>query len=260
MPQVLRAAGPLSEKGKPAACSPSKPMRRLRDGELPREEKNRRMNRIILADNQTIFRTGAARVLALEDDMRIVAQCDDTARLWVSIESLRGSVALVASSLKPDVPALIAKARHSGSRVILIAESTEQPTEEVVQMLDGMLHRNAGGPDLIDSVRRVARGERYFQRSNVTPIHKSDSVGARVRDRLTPREMQIVALIVQGCKNKDIALQLGTKEQVIKNYLRGIYDKTGVSDRLELALFTIHHRVLAEAAAKAGDLIEMKSA
>jgi DNA-binding NarL/FixJ family response regulator len=88
----------------------------------------------------------------------------------------------------------------------------------------------------------------------------TDSVGTRVRDRLTPKEMQIVALIVQGCKNKDIAQQLGTKEQVIKNYLRSIYDKSGVSDRLELALFTIHHRVLAEAAAKAGQLIQMKSA
>jgi DNA-binding NarL/FixJ family response regulator len=72
--------------------------------------------------------------------------------------------------------------------------------------------------------------------------------------------MQIVALIVQGCKNKDIAIQLGTKEQVIKNYLRSIYDKTGVSDRLELALFTLHHRVLAEAAAKVGNLLQMRRA
>ena len=70
-------------------------------------------------------------------------------------------------------------------------------------------------------------------------------LAARVRDRLTPKEMQIVALIVQGCKNKEIALKLNTKEQVIKNYLRSIYDKIGVSDRLELALFTLHHRVLA---------------
>ncbi|HEU5450545.1 MAG TPA: LuxR C-terminal-related transcriptional regulator, partial [Terriglobales bacterium] len=58
-----------------------------------------------------------------------------------------------------------------------------------------------------------------------------------------------VALIVQGYRNKDIAQQLGTTEQVIKNYLRNVYDKIGVSDRLELALFTIHHRILAEAAA-----------
>src|SRR5258707_1287501 len=62
-------------------------------------------------------------------------------------------------------------------------------------------------------------------------------------------ELRIVALIVQGYKNKEIATQLGTTEQVIKNYLRNVYDKIGVSDRLELALFTIHHRILAEAAA-----------
>jgi DNA-binding NarL/FixJ family response regulator len=215
------------------------------------------MNRLILADNQTIFRAGAARVLALEDDMRIVAQCEDMAKLWASVESLRGSIVLVASTLEPDLKALSPKARGFDSRV-LIAENSEQLPDG--KLLDGVVHRNITGPDLLDCVRRVARGERYLQRANVTPIHASDNVGARVRDRLTPREMQIVALIVQGCKNKEIALQLGTKEQVIKNYLRGIYDKTGVSDRLELALFTIHHRVLAEAAAKAGGLIEMKSA
>ena len=70
-----------------------------------------------------------------------------------------------------------------------------------------------------------------------------------MRDRLTAKELKIVALIVQGYKNKEIATQLGTTEQVIKNYLRNVYDKIRVSDRLELALFTIHHRVLAEAAA-----------
>jgi DNA-binding NarL/FixJ family response regulator len=218
------------------------------------------MNRIILADNQVIFRAGAARVLALEEDMRIVAQCEDLPKLLSALESLRGAIILVASSLHPDVQALTDRARTVGSRIILIAENTEHVSDEVASVVDGVVCRNIAGTDLSDAVRRVARGQRYMQRANVTAIHSTDSVGTRVRDRLTPKEMQIVALIVQGCKNKEIAVQLGTKEQVIKNYLRGIYDKTGVSDRLELALFTIHHRVLAEAAAKAGNLIEMKSA
>jgi DNA-binding NarL/FixJ family response regulator len=218
------------------------------------------MIRIILADNQAIFRAGAARVLALEDDMRIVAQCEDITKLWSALESLRNSVVLVASSLHPEVPSLVERAHVVGGRVVLVAENSEQVAGETVRELDGIVCRNIAGVDLVDCVRHVARGQRYIQRANVTALHSTDSVGARVRDRLTPKEMQIVALIVQGCKNKEIALQLGTKEQVIKNYLRGIYDKTGVSDRLELALFTIHHRVLAEAAAKAGNLIEMKSA
>jgi DNA-binding NarL/FixJ family response regulator len=218
------------------------------------------MNRIILADNQVIFRAGAARTLALEEDMRIVAQCEDLPKLWSALESLRGSVALVASSLRPDLHLLFEKARTAGSRTILIAENNEQVADDVASTVDGIVCRNIGAGDLIEGVRRVSRGQRFMQRANVTAIHSTDSVGTRVRDRLTPKEMQIVALIVQGCKNKEIALQLGTKEQVIKNYLRGIYDKTGVSDRLELALFTIHHRVLAEAAAKVGNLIEMRSA
>jgi DNA-binding NarL/FixJ family response regulator len=218
------------------------------------------MNRIILADNQAIFRAGAARVLALEDDMRIAAQCDDTPKLTSAIDSLRGSIIVVSSSLHPDMKELLAHTQTVGSRLILVTENSEQVADEMALLLDGVLCRNVGGTDLVDCVRRVSRGQRFVQRTNVTTMQAADSVGARVRDRLTPKEMQIVALIVQGCKNKDIAMQLGTKEQVIKNYLRAIYDKIGVSDRLELALFTIHHRVLAEAAAKAGNLIQMKTA
>lgn len=218
------------------------------------------MNQVILADNQAIFRAGAARVLALEDDLRIVAQCENIEKLLAAIEGFRGAVVLAASSLYPDFPGLLTRIRAQGSHFILVAENTEHIADEVMMLLDGVVCRNVAGTELVDCIRRVAKGQRVLQRANVTRMQAADSVGTRVRDRLTPKEMQIVALIVQGCKNKEIATQLGTKEQVIKNYLRGIYDKTGVSDRLELALFTIHHRVLAEAAAKAGNLIEMKSA
>ena len=218
------------------------------------------MNRLILADNQAIFRAGAARVLALEDDMRIAAQCEDAVKLFAAIDALRGSVLLVSTSLRLDHKDLLVRTRSAGSRVILITENTEPVSEDVAVIFDGILSRNVPGNVLVDCVRRVALGQHFVQRSNVTTMHAADSVGTRVRDRLTPKEMQIVALIVQGCKNKDIAMQLGTKEQVIKNYLRSIYDKSGVSDRLELALFTIHHRALAEAAAKAGHMIQMKTA
>jgi DNA-binding NarL/FixJ family response regulator len=218
------------------------------------------MIRLILADNQAIFRAGAARTLALEDDMRIAAQCEDGEKLFSAIETLRGSVILAASSLRLNPGDLLARTRSAGSRIILVAENAEQIPEDVAGVVDGILCRNVPGTVLVDCVRRVAAGQHFVQHSNVTTMQAADSVGARVRDRLTPKEMQIVALIVQGCKNKDIATQLGTKEQVIKNYLRSIYDKSGVSDRLELALFTIHHRALAEAAARARHLLQMKTA
>ncbi len=218
------------------------------------------MNRIILADNQAIFRAGAARVLALEDDLRIVAQCDDLARLSHALDAHHGAILLVSSSMLLDPYTVLARARAADTRAILVAENSAEVADDLVRMLHGVVFRNVPSVDLVDCLRRVATGQRCVQHSNVTSILAQDSAGARVRDRLTPKEMQIVSLIVLGCKNKQIALQLGTKEQVIKNYLRSIYDKTGVSDRLELALFTIHHRALAEAAARASDLLQTKTA
>jgi DNA-binding NarL/FixJ family response regulator len=159
-----------------------------------------------------------------------------------------------------DIHSVVTHARGNGSRVVLVAENGAEVADAILRMLDGVVFRSVPGPDLLDCIRRIAAGQRCISHSNVTSITAQDTAGARVRDRLTPKEMQIVALIVQGCKNKHIAAQLNTKEQVIKNYLRSIYDKTGVSDRLELALFTIHHRVLAEAAARASDLLQAKSA
>ena len=218
------------------------------------------MIRLILADNQAIFRAGAARTLALEDDMRIISQCDDSPTLYAAIQGATTSILLLGSSLRVDLRDLLVRAAASGIRVIVITENTEPMPDELAALVDGVLCRNVAGQVLVDCVRRVARGQRFVQLSNVTTMPAADTVGTRVLERLTPKEMQIVALIVQGCKNKDIAAQLGTKEQVIKNYLRSIYDKTGVSDRLELALFTIHHRVLAEAAERAWNNLHMKSA
>jgi DNA-binding NarL/FixJ family response regulator len=218
------------------------------------------MNRLILGDNQAIFRAGAARLLAMEDDMRIVAQCDDASRLVAAVEAARGALILMSTGIRADMAALLEQAKTLGSRVILITERGEELSEDLTEQLDGVISRSISGPELIETIRRVAHGLRCVRYANVTTMKVQDSVGERVRDRLTPKEMQIVALIVQGCKNKDIAQQLNTKEQVIKNYLRNIYDKTGVSDRLELALFTIHHRILAEAAAKVGETLRRKSA
>jgi DNA-binding NarL/FixJ family response regulator len=211
------------------------------------------MNRIILADNQSIFRAGAARVLASEDDMRIVAQCSTTEALFSAVQAFRNSITLFATSLQPDLHAALECLIPAGSKSVLITENHEQIPLDVLAHLSGVLQRGITGQELVQCVRQVGEGKRSVRLPDRdTANSATDLVGTRVRDRLTPREMQIVGLIVQGCKNKEIAQRLGVTEQVVKNYLRSVYDKSGVSDRLELALFTIHHRILAEAAHKAG--------
>jgi DNA-binding NarL/FixJ family response regulator len=210
------------------------------------------MLKIILADNQAIFRAGAAKVLAVEDDFRIVAQCENAEKMRAAVENFHAAILILAVSLTKELPAIVDYALQAKTRVILVADSTELPASYTPLGISGFVYRNISGPLLVECVRKIARGETWIQDLAASPdFTEADVVGARVRDRLTPKELRVIALIVQGFKNKEIANQLGTSEQVIKNYLRSVYDKIGVSDRLELALFTIHHRILAEAAAVA---------
>ncbi|HVT98767.1 MAG TPA: response regulator transcription factor, partial [Acidobacteriaceae bacterium] len=194
------------------------------------------MNKLILADNQAIYRAGTAKILAMEDDFRIIAQCAEADRLFPAIDTFRGAILVFASALKLDPQTLVPRVAAAGSRSIVIAENGESVQAWFNSGVQGAAHRNVTGPALIDCVRHVGAGDRNVRAAGVDlPVTEDDSVGSRVRDRLTPKELKIVALIVQGCKNKEIAVRLNTTEQVIKNYLRSVYDKTGVSDRLELA-------------------------
>jgi DNA-binding NarL/FixJ family response regulator len=218
------------------------------------------MNKIILADSQAIFRAGTAKVLATDEDMRIIAQCNDLERMFHAITTFPGSLVVLAASLQPDFARLAMLLETSGCRGIVVIENHENPITYLHRGFRGVVFRNVSGTALLECVHRVAAGGIWQPTQTVLPdTTEDDLVGARVRDRLTPKEIRIVALIVQGCKNREIAQRLKTTEQVIKNYLRSIYDKTGVGDRLELALFTIHHRVLAKAAADAGQRMEAEA-
>jgi DNA-binding NarL/FixJ family response regulator len=211
------------------------------------------MLKVILADNQAIFRTGAAKVLAVEDDVRVVAQAETAEKMMSGLESFRANVLIFAESLHGDVQSVVESAKKHKSKVVLITDATEQSSRYTSQGVNGIIYRNVSGPALVECVRKVSQGQTWIQNSETSvATEENDAVGARVRDRLTAKELKIVALIVQGYKNKEIATTLGTTEQVIKNYLRNVYDKIGVSDRLELALFTIHHRILLEAASATG--------
>jgi DNA-binding NarL/FixJ family response regulator len=208
------------------------------------------MLKVILADNQAIFRAGAAKVLAVEDDLRIVAQAQSAEQVSMSLDRFRASVLVISDAIAGDLAKVVADAKKQKTHVVVVSDKPEQVSDLIRAGAAGIVYRSVTGATLIECIRKVAKGENFVQDTAVAKeVEESDQVGARVRDRLTPKELKIVSLVVQGYKNKEIATRLGTTEQVIKNYLRNVYDKIGVGDRLELALFTIHHRILAEAAA-----------
>jgi DNA-binding CsgD family transcriptional regulator len=103
---------------------------------------------------------------------------------------------------------------------------------------------------LVDCLRKVAAGEPWLENQAVHWVmeafrgHNLRPSGARPKVQLTPKETLIVSCVTQGMKNKEIAIRVGTTEQVVKNYLRKVYDKLGVADRLELALYCLSHHVV----------------
>src|SRR5262249_1785390 len=105
--------------------------------------------------------------------------------------------------------------------------------------------------------RTIAKGEPWLEPHAVKWVleayrtHGTRSHGGRSKVQLTPKESLIVSCVTQGMKNKEIAARGGTTEQGGKNYLRKVYDKLGVADRLELALYCLNNRVVLDAKAPA---------
>jgi DNA-binding NarL/FixJ family response regulator len=214
---------------------------------------------IILAGPNTIFRSGAARILSLEMDMSVVLQSGNYSRCHTAIERHRSAVVLFSYVLLSEHVELIQSIKRAESGVILIADATDLVPPDLIPQLDARLPRNLLGADLVKCVRRVSRGHRsVHSRIDGTSV-VPDPDGDRVRDCLTPKEMLVVSLISRAAKNKEIAERLGIKEQVVKNHLTVIFEKTGLGDRLELALFTMQHPSMFEAANNAGSLLRVKS-
>jgi DNA-binding NarL/FixJ family response regulator len=208
------------------------------------------MINVIIADHQAIFRAGVSKVLAVEDDIRIVGQPHSHEQMLNALEHLRAHVLLVSTQFLPLFDRIQTLTAGQSTRVLVVAEITDEASAFVAMGIHGVVYRSVNGAAVVDAVRRLARGETYIHtpNSSVTEIGE-DLVGIRVRDRLSEKELRIIALVVRGHKNRDIASQTETSEQVVKNSIRAIFDKIGVSDRLELVLFVLHHRMLAHATA-----------
>jgi len=210
--------------------------------------------RIILADSQAIYRVGIRKVFALEDDLRVVAQADSLENLRAAIERYPTDVVLLEGGLLAGTANVIPDLLKLAPDVKLIVQAISADENYTVELyrrgVRGIVSRSISPDLLVRCVRRIAAGETWIDNQSVNWVieayraQAAALVSPRSQPRLSPKEMAIITCITQGKRNKEIAFQLGTTEQVIKNYLRKIYDKLGVSDRLELALYCLHNKII----------------
>ena len=210
--------------------------------------------RVILADSQAIYRVGIRKVFALEDDIRVVAQVESMANLHAALQRYPTDVvvlegALLAGSLDA-IPDLVQRAPQA-KLIVQVVDSDEGHTVELYRRgVRGVVPRSITPDLLIKCVRKIAAGETWIDNRSVSWVidayrtQASSLTNPKSQPKLSKKELAIISCITRGMRNKEIAYQIGTTEQVIKNYLRKVYDKLGVSDRLELALYCLHHQLL----------------
>lgn len=210
--------------------------------------------RIVIADDHPIFRDGLRRLLETESDLKVIGEASD------GIEAVK-----LAGQLKPDILLLdlmmprqhglealreMSNSNQGGVRIILLTAAAEK--KQIVEALQlgarGVVLKDSATQLLLKSIYTVMSGEYWVGRESVSNLvqylrNLMQSSGEEARQRkfgLTPRELEIVSAVVAGYSNKEIAEYFKISEDTVKHHLSNIFDKLGVSTRLELALFAVN--------------------
>jgi len=210
--------------------------------------------RVIVADTQAIFRAGLRKIFALEDDIRVVGQAETLAQTQSAVAKFSADVLIFESALAPNPVDSVTELLRQYPKLKIVVV-TPGPDEELTLELfrrgtHGIVSREVEPELMVDCLRKVVADETWLDAQAIRWVleayrnQNSRASGSRPKVQLTPKESLIVSCVTQGMKNKEIALRVGTTEQVVKNYLRKVYDKLGVADRLELALYCLNHHVV----------------
>jgi len=216
-------------------------------------EKSKKIT-IVIADDHTIFRDGLRKLLSLEPDFEVVAEARDGNEVIEVVREHDPDILLLDLKM-PGIDGLAVLQRiqsHKLKTRIIVLTASEDEGEYVRAMkygTSGIVLKQTATDLLLKSIRKVYEGEIWLDAKTTAAVMRqfASPAGANPRERdkprLSNREREIVALVAQGLKNREIAERMFISEQTVKNHLHNIFDKLGVSDRLELALYAIHRSI-----------------
>lgn len=207
--------------------------------------------RVLIADRRAVLRLGLEQLLSREPDVSVVGQTDGGRQTLKMVSELKPAILLL--GLLPDGMAEMEVLRDvqrkcSATRVIVLhsLDNEEDAVKAVRLGTMGILHRESTVRNLTECIRRTEAGgdcvDAHLTRAASQPAAAAviPTTLPQNASPLSHRERQVVDLVSQGFKNREIAQRMFISEQTVKNHLHNIFDKVGVSDRLELALYAIH--------------------
>ena len=212
--------------------------------------------RILIADDHPIFRDGLKRLLEAERGFKVIGEACDGVEAVSLVRQLRPEILLLdlAMPRRPGIEALRELSTESlPVRVILLTAAAEK--EQIVEALQlgarGVVLKDSATQILLKAIHAVMNGEYWVGRESVSNlvqylrslIDSSSAASRQKRYGLTPRELEIISAVVAGYANKEIAEHFKISEDTVKHHLSNIFDKLGVSTRLELALFAVNQSI-----------------
>jgi two-component system nitrate/nitrite response regulator NarL len=207
--------------------------------------------RILIFDPYTLIRTGLRLIIEAEPGMQVVGDAGDTTTALEMITSQQPDIILLKlhPSGDPDLEVIsrLLEACNQSKIILLTTTDDYQTCSQAIQRgVLGVVAKTKSPQTLLKAIRKVHSGEVWIERTMMADLVNDISLAHRLPDiesesehidQLTKRERQVIELIGQGLKNKQIAIRLCISEVTVRHHLTSIFNKLGVSDRLELLVF-----------------------
>jgi Response regulator containing a CheY-like receiver domain and an HTH DNA-binding domain len=219
--------------------------------------KKRASIRILIADDHTVFRYGLRTLLECDPDFTVVGEAVDGTEVTQLITGLRPEI-LILDIAMPGLNGIEVLReitfKHGQVRTIILTAAIEK--RQIVEALQlgarGILLKDAAIPMVGQCIQRVVAGGYWVGHEAVTSLvdylrefkHVTEDQPLHKMPEFTPREREIVSAIVTGCSNKEIAAKLFISEDTVKHHLSNVFSKAGVSNRLELAIWSMNKSFL----------------
>lgn len=202
--------------------------------------------RIALVHDHVLLREALRALINSNSDMQVVGEAGNCAGVLILGDTVKPDVIVVNLPKNQDqlLEVLPSLTVSFTPRVLLLAEQGDWETTRLAIRLgaSGVVNKNDSGEMLTKAVRRVHAGELWLNRSMTAVVFQDLRQGISTPTQsLSPREQEIVALVAQGMGTRKLATSLYISEKTVRNHLSSIYEKLGISDRVELALFAIQN-------------------
>ena len=209
--------------------------------------------RILLADDHALLRQGIKRVLNFEDDLEVVGEAEDGQEALARTLMLKPDILLLDINMPGltglDVTKQLKQAR---TRTKIIALTIHDSDNYVLELLKngalGYLLKDVEPSVLIKAIHMVNEGNPFVYPKLAERLFGSTAVYGDVsrmaKERLTPREMDVLGCIAKGFSNQDIGKALGLSEKTVKNHLTSIFHKLKVNDRTQALVYVLKNKIV----------------